>query len=107
MLNNKVAVGVAGAITVVAAITAVWWFGKESWDKVEEAATFKKLTEIYTRAMNEHPNDRMKASFSFEVEAVNAISEFTAKYNKFPEYEAWYKVYQAQIADFVKMIRNG
>lgn len=105
--NTLIACATGVAVTIGAVIGISLWYNREQWDVDVAEATILELTDVYNAAIKEHPTDRAKAIFAFDLNAAMKRDEFFAAYGKYPEYTEWLKRFEAQAAHLRKALRKG
>lgn len=107
-MKNSTIVGLAvGAALAVSAVVCYHvWKNKDEWDQVKASDVIAGLTDDYNTAITEHPSDRGRAKFAFDVLAANRLKDFTTSNSHFMEFTEWKKQFDAKCKDLHKAIRK-
>lgn len=99
------AVGVA--VTVGAIVGFSIWGKEDKWDTDMAAAQIVELTDDYNVAIAEHPTDRTRSTFAFDLLAKKRFEAFAKENRKYPEFVLWESDFETQCKNLRKAIRKG
>lgn len=99
------AVGVAVAVGAIVGLGL--WNNRDRWQEEVAEATIIELTDLYNDAIREHPGDRSKAIFAFDLAVAKKRAEFLNANEQYEEHAEWLKRFDAQAIHLRKALRKG